>query len=72
MLKDISDAQKTPNEAASFDTYGAEKLGVTPAELKKGFVAETMSMHADQEGNTTDGNPYERAGFLSPVLQNTR
>jgi hypothetical protein len=72
MLKDITEAQKTPNEAASFSTYGAENTGVSPAELKSGFSKESMSTHADQEGNTREGNPYERAGFLSPVLSNTR
>lgn len=72
MLNEITDAQKTPNQAASYGTYGAENLGVSPADLKSGFTKESMSQPSDQEGNTTDGNPYERQGFLSPVLQNTR
>lgn len=73
MLKDITTAQKTPNEAASVETYGASNLvGVEGDALKTGFVKETMSIHADQEGNTREGNPYEREGFLAPVLSNTR
>lgn len=72
MLKEISDAQNTPNEAASFDTYGAMNTGVSASEIKKGFIAESMTIPADPEGNTSEGNPYERAGFLSGVMSDTR
>lgn len=72
MLKDITAAQKTSSDSASFSTYGAENTEVTDAQIKKGFIAESMNVQADQEGNTREGNPYERAGFLSPVLSNTR
>lgn len=72
MLKDITTAQKTSSESASSSTYGAENTLVTDAQIKKGFIAETMKLPADQEGNTREGNPYEREGFLSPVLSNSR
>ncbi len=73
MLKEFTEAQKTPKETPSYDTYGAPNLvGVEAGELKTGYIKQTMADDADQEGNTRDGNPYERAGFLSPVLANTR
>ena len=72
MLKEITEAQNTPNEAATFGTYGADLLEVSAKELQTGFVVQTMAQDADEEGNTKDGSIYERAGFLAPIGYNTR
>ena len=72
MLKEITEAQKTPNEQASYGLYGAQKPGVSSAEIKHGFISEKMSIDSDEERNTKDGSIYEREGFLSPMGYNTR
>ena len=72
MLKEFTEAQKTPNEQATYGLYGAQKTGVSSAEIKHGFISEEMNIEADHEGNTRDGSIYEREGFLSPVGYNTR
>lgn len=72
MLKEITEAQKTPNEKASYGLYGAQKPGVSSAEIQTGFISEEMNIEADQEGNTKDGSIYKREGFLSPIGYNTR
>lgn len=71
-LKEISDAQKTPNEAAKTDTFGADLTGFPAGDLKKGFVKESTSQEGDECGNTTVGNHYEREGFLAPGLGYSR
>ena len=73
-LNEISQAQQVKNEQASFDTYGAENIGVSPAELKSGFATETLpvGVREDDDGSTYVGNPYEREGFLTPGLGYSR
>ena len=72
MLKEITEAQKTPNENASYGLYGAQKPGVSSADIQTGFVSVEMNIDADEEGNTKTGSIFEREGFLSPLGYNTR
>ena len=72
MLEEFTEAQKTPNEKSSCGLYGAQKTGVSSAEIQAGFVAVDMNIDADEEGNTKNGSIYEREGFLSPIGYNTR
>lgn len=72
MLEEITEAQKTAKENVTSGLYGAQRTGVSSAEIQSGFVAVEMNVDADEEGNTKNGSIYERDGFLSPIGYNTR
>ena len=72
MLEEFTEAQKTQNEKASYGLYGAQKTGVSSADIQTGFVSVEMNVDADEEGNTKNGSIFEREGFLSPLGYNTR